>query len=240
MINILIRTHDRPDKLRKCIQSIKNQTYKDWNIIISADNKHIEKSVVSLGYEYVRTDNITYKGFKKGMIRPKENTRPRKKRVYWNLYFNTLQDMAKEGYILYLDEDMILTTPNSLQLIADNSSVDELLIFKYCTPKHERNETRPSLENWNKKPHRGTISTGCFSHHTNHKARWPPQRAGDYFAVSNLYGRLKTTWLNEVITSGQDGVNITHTRRKPFKKGGKLRLQSKKTRNKLLIKKRRA
>lgn len=205
MINILIRTHDRFSMLQECIKSIERQSYKDWNIIISVDNKHTANKVESLSYEFVRTNKITYRGLKKGLIRGKENRLKRKKRkIYWNLYFNTLQDMAKEGIILYLDEDMVLASKNSLQLIADNSHEDEVLIFKYGLPGREGNGSRPTKSKWEKPPKRGTISTGCFSHHSKYKARWLPQKAGDYYAVSNLYGRLKSRWLDKIITKGQD------------------------------------
>lgn len=201
MINILIRTHDRPSLFEKCIESIEEQTYKDWNIIISADNKYAAKWVEKYDYEFIRTDKIKYRGFKKGYIRAKEKTT--KRRIYWNLYFNTLQDLVKKGFILYLDEDMVLKSHNSLQLIADNSHENKLLIFQYqSTPDNER-IARPTRMNWNKKPTRGSISTGCFSHHSNYKARWVPQRAGDYFAVSNLYGQLKADWLYKIIVKAQ-------------------------------------
>ena len=198
MINILIRAHDRPKYLENCVRSIEKQTYKDWNIIISVDNKHIEKYVKKLGYEYIRTDKVKYR-FKK-----------KETKVYWNLYFNTLQDMVKKGYVVYMDEDMEFFEETSLQKIIDNSHKDELLIFKYRVLPHGSRHERPTFKNFYKRPQRGTISTGCFSHHTDYKARWPAQRAGDYFAVSNLYGQLKTTWLNEVIINGQKGsVNET-------------------------------
>ncbi|KKK66400.1 hypothetical protein LCGC14_2964460, partial [marine sediment metagenome] len=124
MINILIRTHNRPDKLRECIKSIKMQTYKKWHIIISADNDRAEKYTKPYGYEYIRTDKIKYQ-------KRKEKSRMRK---YWNVYLNVLQGRAKEGFIIYMDEDMVLYTENSLQLVADNSHEDKLLIFKPLTP----------------------------------------------------------------------------------------------------------
>ena len=204
MINILIRTHDRFHLLQECIKSIEKQTYKDWNIIISVDNKHTAKKVEKLSYEFVRTDQIKYKGLKKGWVREADNIKKKRRRkVYWNLYFNTLQEMAKPGYILYLDEDMILKSPESLQLIVDNSEEDKLLIFRYQATPDDENGSRPILKNWNKKPRRGTISTGCFSHHSKHIGRWIPQKAGDYYAVVNLYGRLKTKWLYKIIVKAQ-------------------------------------
>ena len=192
MINILIRTHNRPDKLRECIKSIKMQTYKKWHIIISADNDRAEKYTKPYGYEYIRTDKIKYQ-------KRKEKSRMRK---YWNVYLNVLQGRAKEGFIIYMDEDMVLYTENSLQLVADNSHEDKLLIFKYRI--RQDIGTRPGKGDWGKPPKRTHINTGCFSHPVKHKVRWRGISAGDYFAVSDLYRRLPTTWLDEIILKGQN------------------------------------
>ena len=191
MINILIRTHNRPDKLKECIKSIKNQTYKDWRIIISADNERAEKWTKPYGYEYIRTDKIKYQ-------KRSEKSRMKKR---WNVYLNILQGRATEGFIIYMDEDMVLYTENSLQLVADNSHEDRLLIFKYKI--RQDIGIRPSRRDWGKPPVRTHINTGCFSHPAKHKVRWRGISAGDYFAVSNLYKRLKTTWLDEIILMGQ-------------------------------------
>jgi len=192
MINILIRTHNRPEKLKECIKSIKNQTYKDWRIIISADNERAEKWAKPYGYEYIRTDKIKYK-------KRAEKSRMKKG---WNRYFNVLQGSVTEGFIIYMDEDMVCYTENSLQLVADNSHKDKLLIYKYRI--RQDIGTRPEKRYWRKTPQRTHISTGCFSHPVEHKVRWRGISAGDYFAVSNLYNRLETTWLDEIILKGQN------------------------------------
>ena len=190
MINILIRTHNRPEKFRKCIKSIESQTYKNWHIIISADNDRAERWVKPYRYEYIRTDRIEYKKRKPRM------------RKCWNLYMNILQDKAKEGFIVYMDEDMFMYTEDSLQLVADNSHEDRLLIYKYrirldCA-------SRPESKYWGNPPERTHINTGSFSHPVEHKVIWRGISAGDYFAVTDLYNRLETTWLDETILMGQE------------------------------------
>ena len=191
MINILIRTHNRPEKFRKCIKSIESQIYKDWRIIISADNDRAERWVKLSGYEYIRTDKIKYK---------KRQEKSRMKKI-WNRYLNVLQSEVKEGFIIYMDEDMGTYSKNSLQLVIDNSHEDKLLIFKYKI--RQDIGIRPGLKDWGKPPIRTHINTGCFSHPTKHKVEWRGISAGDYFAVSDLYNRLETTWLNEIILMGQ-------------------------------------
>ena len=191
MINILIRTHNRPEKFRKCIKSIESQTYKDWRIIISADNDRAERWVKLSGYEYIRTDKVFYKSVK-------EIFRLRK---HFNRYFNVLQERVKDGFIIYMDEDVIMKTENSLQLIADNAKEDKLLIYKYRIRLDRW--SRPEIKYWNKKPERTHINTGSFCHHAKHKVEWRGISAGDYFAVSDLYNRLETIWLDKEILMGQ-------------------------------------
>ena len=209
MINILIRTHDRPEKLKECIKSIENQTYKDWRIIISADNDKAEKWTKPYGYEYIRTDKIRYK-------KRIEKSRMKKE---WNRYLNALQGRATEGFIMYMDEDMVLYTENSLQLVANNSHEDRLLIYKYKI--RQDIGIRPEKGYWRQTPQRTHISTGCFSHPAKHKVRWRGISAGDYFSVSNLYNRLKTTWLDEIILMGQaisDEKKIKKGKRKKIRR----------------------
>jgi hypothetical protein len=167
------------------------QTYKDWKIVISADNERAEKWVKPYGYEYIRTDKIKYQRRDKGRMRK-----------HWNVYMNVLQGRAKKGFIIYMDEDMVLYTENSLQLVADNSHEDKLLIFKYRI--REDIGTRPGKSYWGGVPRRTHINTGCFSHPVKHKVRWKGISAGDYFAVAELYKRLETTWLDEIILKGQN------------------------------------
>jgi glycosyltransferase involved in cell wall biosynthesis len=49
MISVIITTHKRPEKLKKAIQSVINQTYRDWELIIVDDNSKdaTEKTVLS-------------------------------------------------------------------------------------------------------------------------------------------------------------------------------------------------
>jgi len=192
MINILIRTHNRPRKFKECIKSIEMQTYKDWKIVISADNDHAEKWVKPYGYEYIRTDKIKYK-------RIKESSRMKK---VWNRYLNALQRRATEGFIIYMDDDVVLYNKNSLQLVADNSYEDKLLIYKYKI--HNNIGTRPEDEDWGKIPQRTHINGECFSHPAKHKVIWRGISGGDYFAITDLYNRLETTWLDEIIIREQD------------------------------------
>ena len=206
MINILIRTHNRPKMFDKCIKSIESQTYKDWRIIISADNKNAGRWAREYKYDCIRTDHMSQKSsyYARLQNRRRKLLKRPKRRVYWNLYFNSLQKKVTEGYVVYMDEDMVFYDENSLQIIADNSHEDELLIFRYQLPKREGTYARPVDAKWEIRPRRGALSTGCFSHHSKHPVVWMAVKAGDYFAARNLYDRLDSRWIKEIITRGQD------------------------------------
>jgi hypothetical protein len=63
MINILVRTSGRPKYFEGCIESIYNQTYKNWNIIVGVDDSESQKYVQPtksrmIKYNYSNVVNI--------------------------------------------------------------------------------------------------------------------------------------------------------------------------------------
>jgi len=180
MINILIRTHLNPKGFDRCIKSIESQTYKNWRIIISVDNQESVDYVSQCGYEYIR-------------VNEKQGERP------WNLYLNTLQLKVEEGFILYMDDDIVFDTNNSLRLVADNSRVDKLLVFRFRIEGGRG--VIPDDDNFGKRIRRD-VNTECFSHHMNHRVKWRNVQGGDYFAMIDLRGRLKVRWLDKIIFKG--------------------------------------
>ena len=179
MINILIRTHDRPNEFRRCLQSIYSQTYEDYRIIISADNGNTEIYVRPHGHEFIRTY-------------PGEGEKP------WNRYQNELQAKVESGIIIYMDDDLTFHSPDSLQLVADNSHEDRLLIFKFLI--EGGTGIAPRHDSWGELSCH--LNSACFSHSAKHKVKWKPVGGGDHRAIANLE-HLKITWLDEIIMQGK-------------------------------------
>lgn len=184
MINILIRTSRRPRFFKDCIQSVENQSYKNWRIIISIDDNYTEQYVKPYGYDYVK------------VLRGNTN-------CFWNLYFNDLYKQVKDGWIIYLDDDARLV-PGALQIIADHFNDNNLLIWKY---QFANGRIIPEINFWGKQPQRKHIDTGCFAHQRKHFIPWDALRAADYRVIFQLYQKLNPVWIDKVLfKAGNNGA----------------------------------
>lgn len=86
LINILIRTSNRPNGFRKCLTSIVSQSYSNIRIIVSYDND-LALNYVPKGLETIRV----YK--EDGYEFP------------YDRYCNILKNMVHDGYFFLLDDD---------------------------------------------------------------------------------------------------------------------------------------
>lgn len=89
LINILVRTSNRPAEFKRMLRSIVTQSYPNIRIIIGYDNpKALEYIPEPLEKVFVSADrSLPY---------------------YYDTYLNTLKNMVTDGYILCLDDDDIL------------------------------------------------------------------------------------------------------------------------------------
>lgn len=97
IINILIRTSNRPVYFANCIESIKKQTNRNYKIIVGCDNK---EDNYFKEYEHIIYDRIEAKAEKDIYVND-----TRIKHFPFNLYFNELYKKVKSGYIMFLDDD---------------------------------------------------------------------------------------------------------------------------------------
>ncbi len=185
LINILIRTSGRPNYFKKAVQSVEMQTYKNWRIIVSVDDKESEKYVQ--GYEF---------------IRPRR--RARETGYFFNRYFNDLLNKVKEGFVIYLDDDVEIIDPLFFEKIATYMEQDVLILWKY---QFENGRIIPEKEYFGREPVRKHIDTGCFSHSIKYKHRWTSLRASDWRVAMQLYKEIPNkAWIDEVfIRAGNNG-----------------------------------
>lgn len=169
-INILIRTSNRPEYCKKCIESIVEQQYCNYNIIICYDK------IESLSYldDYKENEKIQYFYVE---VESKEKYK-------FNLYCNILMDKVEEGWILFLDDDDKLTHNKVLPMLNENieSSEDSLYIWKFLRPDkiiYPKNVNHIEL---------GDIDTTCVCFHHKHKdkSRWPDKQYGDFSFFSGF------------------------------------------------------
>ncbi len=174
LINILIRTSNRPDSFTKCINSILNQQYNNYRIIICYDKEESESYL----NKYKDNDKIEFF--------PININNPNKYK--FNLYCNYLMDKVKEGYIMFLDDDDMLTHNLVLNIINDNLKTDnDLLIWRFMRPDKlifPKNTTNIIL---------GNIDTTSFCFHNKFKNlhRWGDKQCGDYHFISGLIKKKK-------------------------------------------------
>ena len=200
VVTVLIRTSNRPNYFKTCIESVFQQSYKSINIIVSYDD---DKT-----YEYLKF----HKGLKTIRVYPKKDNYPEKeidrgknlKKFPANLYFNDLMKEVKRGFIIYLDDDNCFTNTNSIQTIVDNISGSDDLIFWRVQFPHDK--LIPEDEYFGSPPVFWHIDSCGFSFHSkyNTNAQWDGWKGGDFVVASKLYETVPNKiYINKILTSLQ-------------------------------------
>jgi hypothetical protein len=197
LFNIIIRTSGRPNYFKSCIASIREQTYKNYNIIVGVDDEESAKYVMKHNncslIQYDFSDlNIEKKRDYKNYGRP----------FVYNLYINELQKYVKCGYILYIDDDDKLNDKNALLKISKKiKEGSDLIMYRAQFPS---GRIVPSDENFYKYPVANDMSTLCFCFNSVIKPQWEAYKLGDYRVATYLYKHFKKiSYINETLTSLQ-------------------------------------
>jgi hypothetical protein len=193
IINILIRTSNRPSYFKVCMDSIKMQTYKNINIFVSLDNEN-DKYTIPYKVYPIR-------------VKPKHVPKRSKTEDYGicfpaNNYLNDLQKHVKEGLIMYLDDDDELNDEKTLEKIVNEYKKGNDLIF-WRVKIGQR--IIPTAKNWEKEPMVKDISGIGIAYDSKYKVKWEPYKRGDYRVAKKLYKKAKMiSWINEKLTKTQD------------------------------------
>lgn len=200
MINILIRSHDRPEQFRRCIESIKSQTHKDVHLIVSQDTKEADtiKTLLDSGLSFhlrgIEPTGIPYS---------------------WNLYCNILKEQVQDGWFFYLDSDDYLHDKFCLQRISEK--LDNPYVGVMCQYKRGP-RTKPNtllIQKGMINPaslKMGKIGGSCiFLHHKQKNiADWKSYRAADYTFIKEVSEKLPLKFVKIVVV--QTGNNGLHGR----------------------------
>jgi len=182
LLNILIRTSNRPNYFRRLIRNIDGQTYKKFRPIISADSTTTMNYIHKAGYEFVEVKHLQ---------------RSEKYSFPWNLYLNDLMARVTEGWILFMDDDDQYAHQVIFKIIADSlPDEDSMLVWKMRFPD---GRLVPDAQHFGKTPFiRKQIGMPCFAFHSKHKdkVRFDGQRAGDIRFVQQLQEFLTVEWLS--------------------------------------------
>ena len=185
-INILIRTSNRPECFKRCINSILNQKYDNFRVFICYDN------VNSLDYLKTLNGNSKIQYF---FVYVKS-----KERYKYNLYCNRLKSLVNEGFILYLDDDDELAHDLSLYTINKCLQNDKILVWKFF-----RSDKLIYPKDLNKITLGEIVSCG-FTCHTNNfnNLLWWDKRNGDYNIFCQLLSKkLKVIFIDYILTKNQ-------------------------------------
>jgi hypothetical protein len=196
IINILIRTSNRPKYFNNCINSILKQTYKNINIYVSIDNNNKYTIKYPVYPVYVKETNG---------IKPIDNNHTYGIPFPANLYLNNLQDKVKSGLIMYLDDDDMLCDSNVLETIAKEYKEGSRLIYWKV---ESAGKIIPSKKNWGKAPVCRDISGIGFAFGANYKkfAKWEPYKRGDYRVSAKLHSKIdKKKYIDKILTRTQNG-----------------------------------
>ena len=178
LVNILTRTHNRPNYFKRCRDSILMQNYEDITHIVSSDREEDE---------YIEADKIIQIGEQDGQYPV-------------NLYFNEMIKHVEDGWILHLDDDDKLMRPDSIQVMADHiSDENDILLWKVdCKdwgifPKRCFGKT-PAITD---------ISGIGFLVHSKQWEDWRPIKCGDYYVIEQYYKKLNPVWIDDILTGIQ-------------------------------------
>lgn len=154
LINILLRTHNRPDLFKRCFDSILQQTYKNINVII--------------GFQHA--SDLEYIPWGPVAVRMNTNNLP----FFYNTFCNQLKAIVTDGFYFFLDDDDYLDSDTVLEEIAPHLQEDKAVICQFICRGFSQGR-RPGM----KKPldelqdageiRRGVIGLPCLFLHHSHK-----------------------------------------------------------------------
>lgn len=182
-VNIISRTNNRKQLFSRNREQLTNQKYHYWRQIVSVQNKTSLSYVKKAGLNQL--DIVCVK---------RESENP----YFFNLFINHLLDKVNEGWIIFLDDDDLLVSENSLSIIAGQlMDEDCIYIWKTWFPdKIIPSSTDPYVIE------EGDIASCSYAFHSKHKsiAEWDDKRAADYRCFKNLRKELKPVFFDKILT----------------------------------------
>lgn len=186
-VNVLIRTSNRERLFNRCINSLRSQTYKDINILVSADDEKTASYVKAAGIEPVLVQK---------KVKNQVDTAP------YNSYLNDLIDKVKGGWIFILDDDDYLADNSVLARVVEHLRDDNAIYFMKM--RWSTGRIIPSPENFSM--HRivlRDIGMPCFIFHAKHKHKvaFDAKKQGDYRFITKLASVVKKQrWIDLIVT----------------------------------------
>lgn len=194
MLNILIRTSERPNSFKRLINSIEQQSEGlDLKLWVSVDND------AKYPYEILYETALNW-----SIIQVEKSTIP----FGYNLYLNTLLDNVSQGWVYIVDDDDYVLPYQLQRLYYSLTKEDYLYLFRILL-----NGTHdvPNRGNFDRDTLiRGQISMSGFAFHSKHKdlSRFQARISSDFWYAVELKHKLKRwKWLQiRVVATGNMGL----------------------------------
>lgn len=176
LINILIRTSNRPTLFSRCLASVQAQSYQNYRIIVGYDH--------ASGLSYIPDDLTKIYVFA-----------DRDLPYFYDCYCNVLKVLVTDGWFLFLDDDDILTRPTILEkLVSHLTHPHEAIICQFL-----RNGIAKPRGNYirNRIVAEGKIGLPCLVLHSKHKnlSGLDGQKAGDYRYIKEVTDSVPTKFI---------------------------------------------
>lgn len=188
-INILVRTHNREEMFKACMDSIRRQLYKNYHVYISAQTDEDRRYVDN----YINSKDIQ-KHFSVVLGRscPGE--------YHYNNFCNQLIYQVNDGWLMFLDDDDQLTNQYALGYIARHLDTDVMVLWKYKRPDKL---IYPDVNEPLTQP--GTIASTsyCIHHNVAKQSAWPRRRAGDYYYIEPIYNSISKVMIDRILVKYQ-------------------------------------
>lgn len=181
LINILLRTHCRPNGFKRAYNSVINQTHKDIRLIVSHDHPAC-LSYIPEGVEKLK------------VIR-------REGKYFYDSYCNELKAKVDEGYFFFLDDDDYLSSTTVLTDLIPLLKQDEANIVNL----KRGSMTYPIKREINT----GRIGMPCLVLHHSYKllADIPSTGAGDFVWIKNVSEILPINWIDKILVRSDSRGN---------------------------------
>lgn len=226
IINLVLRTHDRPTYFRACIKSIIKQKYANLVLWVIADtpgsldyvhrilmeediSESLVCSIISIDPADVTEEFGDYnKLLLAGYCRGQRDF----KKLPYDLYLNRVLKNIKDGWVMYVDDDKLLPTNILTRISKKLTRLDRVIIGQY----EMKSRLLPTGEMWKKLPFtRAHIDMSCVVFHSSNKelAWLDGHAAGDWRMCNRLAGELNPIWMREPFTVADNDGNFGKSER---------------------------
>lgn len=179
LINIIIRTSNRPELFYRCYESIENQTYKNIRVIVGYDDDR--------ALAYIPMEVRLVRLYKKTGLQ-----------FFYDLYCNELRGAVREGWFFFLDDDDFLYCPRALEELVPYLTTPGAVICQML-----RNGIPKPRTNYIKHQQivEGKIGLPCIFVHSkfSHVGHLDGHAGGDYRYIKQVVEQVPTKFVPLVV-----------------------------------------